>query len=337
MPAKRIYNSKKAEQKLNVCLQDFRAQHEEIVDILREVRKQLTETRIDRLWQVLAPFLLKVENADFLSSYFEKCPNDINAFVASRAVRTILEEGRSEEFIPILSEYTLRDLKTQKLETLFRVDCLSSSLCKEYALFLWEKDLKVVKEAIARIFKANSPLTCFCLNKDIVTDSLKSQIALEQFDLLSQDRVVEAMQIRHAKNLCRLAGKMLPVIYALKVPTALSQLFAKRRSHIIQFLKQTSPNQGEDFHAHSRIYIAELVYLRILNPTLLKVGDGDQSSDVLLSLTKIMQCLASEAPFGTEKKNIIYEGLNPLFHQFLPLHRAFLDQNSLLADLRRSC
>jgi hypothetical protein len=46
-------------------------------------------------------------------------------------------------------------------------------------------------------------------------------------------------------------------------------------------------------------------------------------------LTKVVQCLAKEEPFGIEKPDLIFEKLNPLFGEFLSQHCQFIDRCSL--------
>lgn len=95
--------------------------------------------------------------------------------------------------------------------------------------------------------------------------------------------------------------------------------------HIMDFLKNHSSENSID---ESRPYIGELVCNRILCPYILSLDYRPEVRCVMVSLTKFIQNCASGISFGEEKKDPIYEILNPLFDEFGPMYRNFIDAHS---------
>lgn len=262
--------------------------------------------------------ILKLRGSSILFwSYFNslESPRDEIPRFANNAIRILLTEKDSSCLIlQVIKRITRSEIKNEKLDTLFRETNFSSALCREYGVQLWTEDLNnllnTVKQALDQ-----SDLVAISLDQDVVSKTPGPETLDEKLD-------------EHAKRFSEFARPIIQKLFELSPPKNLQQMLVSRRKQIIKFLRKHSLEKEEAIRA-SRTYISEILHLRLVNGKLLLIDLSPLPHNVLVSLGKVLQCLAKEAPFGFEKQEPIYERLNPLFSDFLELHREFIDRFSL--------
>lgn len=323
-----IFDTDSAEKELSTCLKNYPAEMNKILDIVLDVGAELKSRhphRLRRLRDVLILSSLKPENAPFLSSYFTKAPQDIEIF-SSEAVKVwVKRKNKHSEIIQILSTFTQADLEREGLENLLSETCLSSALCQKYGTHLWSDELKQLSENIPKKFKETHP-SLTCLKRDFVVRKLKEEDP--QFGkVFTNDYEIQIGKelVVHAECFIVFAHGLLKDIYAMKLPVEFEELLQMQRFQIRCFLNRRSPAKKGILKKSdlSRKYIADLLFLRILNPYFLKTGKTPEEKDVLSSLTNVLECLAHEVEFGEEKG--VLQKLNPLLNEFFEKHCHFFD------------
>ncbi|MBS0606482.1 MAG: hypothetical protein AB7O89_01860 [Parachlamydiales bacterium] len=226
----------------------------------------------------------------------------------------------------ILSLYTLEDLKGQDPKTLFRNVHLSSSLHKEYGIVLIERFVKQMKkEVIAYWKKTASPLDLCINDKKIHQILLENQQGYEQ---LAPERQLEIRTAALCKNIetCKnFFCCLLEKLYAEPVPAPCQDLLSMRRSQIFTAIKETLSE--EEAFIQSEVLVGEILFLRILNPSLLQLGKLPIEVDALINLTKMLQAMSNQVKFGTEKRDEVFESFNDIYDRFSGMHHEFINRN----------
>ena len=342
MPTKLYFDTKKAEAELSAVISEYPQEMQEVLKIVIEVRDKLSEKHLHRLQDVLTRCLIEPSskfmgnNARFIKSYFIKYVGETDLFAKHVVAKLIEKQKKHEEITVILATYTLTDMVKETLETLFRGTNLSSSLCKHYGNFLWQQVLKELEKIILKELNSQSDISQLNIDPTSILMELmeRKDISFNECSTKDQNDLFAETEKKRVDNFMRFAALAMAHIYALKFPEKFSQILQNRRSHIIKFLEKNM-HQSKEFEAvdRSRIYISELLFLRILNPHLIAIAKAkaipkEKSQiveHVMVQLTKCIQCLAKQAPFGSEKDELLYEKLNPLYEDCIKTHQAFLD------------
>ncbi len=324
---KLYFNEKDAATQLLNSYLHFRDNRETMIEKMAEVRRGLVKVRhINRLDAVLTNLFRCKRSERLIYAYFKALGEMRNEEISRFGQFAIAVLSKKKDLSPTIleriSSITSRELETETMDTLFREHKLSSVLCREYGNLLWREDIQklcmAVKEAMS-----HKNLSSLSLNYDIVEKDLPPLQDIEQ----TLDE--------HAEQFSVFARTVLPKIFALVPPKTLQTMFTSRRKQIIDFLA-ASPNSpfAEDVDpvSASRPYISEILYLRILNPQLIDINDSPLSLTILSGLSKVMMCLAKESKFGNEKRNPIFERLNPLYEEFIEEHHRFVDICSLPSE-----
>ena len=312
----------------------FPKSRETLIRDMVEIRHGLTKDKhLRRVDTVFAIILQQKRSGKLIKRYFqflgETALDDIPRFAKNAVSKLSKEKISFFKILKCISRITHRELRTQTRETLFR-DCnLSSALCRAYGEHLWEKELKNLAKRIEKAMHSVD-LASISLNPDIIARELAHQD--EGHGTANQD-AMDCKFDEHAQLFSAFARSLLPIIFELSAPDELQKLCILRRRHIMHFLREHLLEEKEDVISASRIYVSEILYLRLINSHLMSIDSSAVPQSVLLSLTKVLQCLARENPFGTEKKDPIYERLNPLYWEFIEPHRDFVDAISLLPDM----
>jgi hypothetical protein len=307
-----------------------RENREAIVQELVDLRKGLTKDRHVNRFQTILTIILKHHGSgplicNYLKSLRDQTQDEI-ALLAQHAIKRLSKEPHSHTLVQAcISRITRCELKFQTRETLFRETNLSSALCREYGNFLWGKHLKDLAKAIEHAVP-HKELSSLSLNRDIIIGQLTSNPDSE--NSLSEEDIEQAIAL-HIERFMEFARGAIPRIFEYLPPQELQEVLNSRRNRIIHFIQEHPLEENEDPVSLSRTYISEVLYLRLLHPHLITKDHSPALNNVLISLSKVLQCLAKETPFGTEKRDLVYERLNPLFEEFIEAHRRFVDACSL--------
>lgn len=320
--ATKIYfNETKAASELFGCYRQFPQSRETLIQKMIETRLALSSERhLKRMDAVITMILKHKGGGNFIWKYFtslEKSREEVGRF-AENAVRVLSKEkDSSARTLAMIERITRREIKLQKRETLFRENNFSSALCREYGMRLWDKDLSHLSKTIQEALQ-QTDLASISLDPTIVSqgdETLSPEVLDQKFD-------------EQAQRFSVFARSIISQIFKLNPPEELQKMLTSRRTHIIDYLN-TRSLEGEDVISSSRIFISEILYLRLVNGKLLSIDLSPIPHSILVSLSKVLQCLAKEAPFGIEKQDPVYERLNPLFEEFIKRHRRFVDKFSL--------
>lgn len=308
------------------CL--HRESRETIVQELAELRKGLTKDRHIHRFQTILTLILKHHGSgpflcNYLRSLREQTQDEIALFAEHAIKRLSKEQNSHTQIQACISRITRCELKTQTRETLFRETNLSSALCREYGSQLWGKHLKDMAKAIEQSIP-HKDLPALSLNRDAII----SQLNPNPNNPLPEETIEQAID-SHAERFMTFARNTIPLIFEYLPPHELQETLISRRHRIVRFIQENPLEENEDPVSLSRTYISEVLYLRLLHPHLISSDHPPALNNVLISLSKVLQCLAKENPFGTEKRDPIYERLNPLFEEFVESHRRFVDACSL--------
>ncbi|MBS0604106.1 MAG: hypothetical protein JSS60_03600 [Verrucomicrobia bacterium] len=334
IPNKIYFDEERAEREISDCIHRYGPRRHVIIQTLIELRDSLTSIRHkNRYDKVLALVLARQGNERFILQYVKNLTVDADLFAAKAIQEFDKQKLEPDQIVDILSRITRCELRTQRRETLFRETCLSSSLCRELGCSLWGRDLKRLSESLSTRIRGID-LSLICLDRLKVIAALKTRIpSFDSIDPQEQEGIIDRELAHNAERFIAFARTILPEIYAMRTPPVFSEMMMKRREHIVRFLAKYPLESNEDPVQLSRVYISEIFCLRIINPLILSCGESTDAKKVLISLTKVVQCLAKETPFGAEKSDPIYEMLNPLFRDFFSMHCEFIDQNSLKKPL----
>ncbi|MBS0654014.1 MAG: hypothetical protein JSR39_10885 [Verrucomicrobia bacterium] len=307
-----------------------RENREAMVQELVELRKGLTKERHINRFQTILTIILKHHGSgpficNYLKSLREQTQDEVALF-SQHAIKRLSKEQHSHTLVQAcISRITRCELKFQNRDTLFRETNLSSALCREYGNHLWGKHLKELTKAIEHAVPHKDFLS-LSLNRDIIISQLNPNPDSE--NPLSEEAIEQAIAL-HIERFMEFARDAIPRIFEYLPPQELQDVLNSRRNRIIHFIKDNPLEEDEDPVSLSRTYISEALYLRLLHPHLITKDHPPALNNVLISLSKVLQCLAKETPFGTEKRDPIYERLNPLFAEFIEAHRRFVDACSL--------
>lgn len=307
-----------------------RENREAMVQELVELRKGLTKERHINRFQTILTIILKHHGSgpficNYLKSLRDQTQDEIALF-AQHAIKRLSKEPHSHTLIQAcISRITRCELKFQTRDTLFRETNLSSALCREYGNYLWGKHLKDLTKTIENSVPHKDFLS-LSLNRDIIIGQLNPSPDSE--NPLPEEAIEQAIT-SHIERFMEFARDAIPRIFEYLPPQELQDVLNSRRNRIIHFIQDNPLEENEDPVSLSRTYISEVLYLRLLHPHLITKDHPPALNNVLISLSKVLQCLAKETPFGTEKRDPIYERLNPLFEEFIEAHRRFIDACSL--------
>jgi hypothetical protein len=315
----------KVEEDIFKCFIAYTGNQERKVAVLTEIQSLFEP--VGKMNEFLKLMLLRAPYASLIKAYFAKAQKDIDQFAAV-VIPQLLNTEKGLTLIHLCGLYTLSDLEGEKPSTLFRGTCFSSTLCKEVGRGFWARELAelngiILPELRKNEMWQNNPFL-LCLDRNRAKIILEEQ--MKRISVGNQDRYVETMLMDHAHHFLKFARGVLPSIFSMKMPDLLSTLVKERRAHIRDFLKN---NSSKDPIEESRPYIGELVCNRILCPYIISLDPTPEVLCVMKSLTKFIQNCASGVPFGGDKKDPVYEILNPLFDEFGPMYRNFIDTHSL--------
>jgi hypothetical protein len=309
----------------------FQEDRESMIQELVDIRKGLTKERhLNRFYTILTIILKQYGSGQFICNYLKSIPDltqdEVGRFAEHAMTRLSKEPHASSLIQASISRITRCELKHQTRDTLFRETNLSSSLCREYGNLLWRKHFKELVKAIEHA-APHKDLPSLSLNYDVVKDQLTRKQETPS-ETVPPEMVEEAFN-ENAARFMEFARAVIPMIFEHLPPKELQEVLISRRQRIIHFIKEHPLEENEDPVSISRTYISEVLYLRLLHPHLVLSDHPLLLNNVLISLSKVLQCLAKENPFGTEKRDPIYERLNPLFEEFIEAHRQFVDACSL--------
>lgn len=331
---KLYFSEKAAEEELSACLERFPEQMNQILDVALQLREELPSKKLHRFRDTFVLAFAKTRNLAFLHSYFEKHSDEITSF-AAKGIEKLIKNKTHNEIIQVLSSFTQMDLMKSTSQTAFRNNCLSSALCKEYGSHLWEKELKGLSESISKKLKKHD-LYKFALSREVITKFLSRNPKFEQMDSNSRIKLIDEERKNRTKAFAEFVYPIIEEIYAMGVPPQFSELLQMRRFFIQKRFTESCLKEGEGSLTQegyemvadlSRTYVAELFFFRILNPHIRDIDSSPVANHVLTDLTKILQCLASQAPF-TQEKGHLTEFNDLLFVKFLNSHYSFFDLHS---------
>lgn len=327
--SKSNYDLVKGAEELRACLSSYETRHERATEKLTEIRRSLKVPRdIVNFDTMLARVLITISHEEIICSFLNASKMDIPSFV-KKVIQAIKETKVSDPgALVMISRITRVELGSQREETLFREMNLSSALCRELGVAWWDVGLKGITDFIRQKIERKD-MEQFFLEHHLVKEALIARDP--DFGTLSsmeQEGEILREQQKNAWSFVKFARGILDKVYATPIPDNLSILLKSRRHNIARFLQTSCKQSDEEAFRKSRIYVAEVLFLRILNPHIIGIDSDKEAQAVLISLTKIFQSLANETKFGEVNRNSIYESLNPLFHEFLSTHQEFLDKYS---------
>jgi hypothetical protein len=328
---KLYFHEKEAAAQLLDSYLHFRDSRGTMIEKMVTVREGLVKVRhLNRLDAVLTNLFMRKRSGELIYDYFKSLGemryNEMSRFAQYAIAALSKKQDLSSNILKRISSITSRELRTQTRDTLFREHNLSSLLCREYGNLLWREDLQKLCQAV----------------KDAMSQENLSSLSLNYRSVekeLPPGQDIELILDEHAEQFSVFARTLLPKIFALVPPEILQTMFISRRKQIIDFLAahpMTPPAANEDLVSASRPYISEILYLRIVNAQLIAIDDSPVAGTILSGVSKVLMCLAKETEFGKEKRNPIFERLNPLYEEFIDEHRRFVDACSLPSGIVNS-
>ena len=175
-----------------------------------------------------------------------------------------------------------------------------------------------------------------CFSRPIILNKLQQDPKFNNLDPAAQEKLILQELSNNAAKFQEFANTIIPQIYKMKIPFFLFRILNERREHVIKFvIKNPIEGDKKDSFEASRKYSSQLLFLRILNPHFLtdlpkrpelkKWDKAEMIGQIMIQLTKVIQCLANEEAISGNG----YESFGPLLSQFQAMHNAFIDQNSL--------
>lgn len=314
----------RVEEDIFKCFRAYPGNVDRKLAVVLEIQSLFEPAKMNEFLKLM---LLRAPYTALIKAYFVKVQKDFDAFAAD-AIPQLMNTQQALTLSHLCGLYTISDLETEKRSTLFRQTCFSSTLCKEVGRGFWSRELGELNGVILGALKQNEMWQrdpfLLCLDRSRAKDILEEQ--LRRMNVGSQNHFVETMLLDHGNHFLKFARAVLPSIFSMKVPALLFGLLKERRAHIMGFLKHGSTGNVVE---ESRPYIGELVCNRILCPYIITLNPTPEVLCVMISLTKFIQNCASGVPFGGNKGDPVYENLNPLFDEFGPMYRNFIDTHSL--------
>lgn len=292
-------------------------------NVLPELFKKVANPKKHSQWdQLFAHLLFYPQCADFLRSYFPTEEISYDVFAKSVVPYFMQMKISAHDILYILSNHTQKDLVHEGSGTLFRESSLSSSLCKEYGLLLLEPQLSALKEKLAHYIHA-SGANKLCLNRKIIVELLEKNE--EGFIHLNAEEKEKAIQLELSRNSECSEGYfrvMLVMLYQLQLSSECKGLLEMRKCQIAQKL-QLDPEDPS-----LTTYVGEVLFLRIINPYLLREFKDPLYQHAVTNLTKMIQNLTNKVRFGSDKPDPIFQNFNGIFDDFLQTHQDFIRMNS---------
>ncbi len=327
--SKRNFDVIKGAQELKARLDMFERRHERAIRNLIEIRKKLEVPRdVVNFDKMLAHVLITISHEKIIYPFLISSGMDIPSF--ARTMLDVIGEAKvpDPDFLVIISRITGIALPYEKQDTLFREENLPSSLASALGVRLWATELKGTRDFIVREMTKEGSGQLLLAGKMVEEAIKKREPAFSALPRMEQERTILLEQQQNAWRFVKFGRRILEKIYATSIPQNFSILLKSRRDHISRFL-QANPQKSIDADfIKSRIFVAEVLCLRILNPQILAIPAGGEERAVLTSLTKVIQSLANETPPGERSADPGYGALKSLYNEFLPKYQAFLDRCS---------
>ncbi len=196
LPNKLMYKEALAVSQLTQCL-DFHSDHfQPLVDIVCEIHNKAVHNKYPhRFNRVL--MLALCEKVHF--SFFWMYAQAIEKYQFGNDMFWEFRKAKKNP-LEILSATTQSELENSKSETLFREDCLSSSLCRDFIKSYWNKELSSLLGKMRKKFE----------NKSANLDA-------------------ESLAMEVLQDIC-----------SMKVPKEVTQILTMRRKHILDFIHKHS-------------------------------------------------------------------------------------------------
>lgn len=342
LPTSFLYSesdAEKAADQLTVCIKCYHGQFDEIMNFAVEIyMRAKSKVRLSRFYKVLAFLLSNPQNALFIYEFFKKTQDNFRLFV-NQAVPLLFEKKKHFKLEEVLSILTAKDLETQTRYTCFRDACPSSYLGGAMGRVLWTEELKHFEKELVKELKKSDPNTLSLVRAKYGEKILKHHPELAESKVELGEKIDEELNKIYPR-VSDFANRMLSKLYSLKIPEAFSELVIKRRAQIKEFLnshpleKETDAQHGE----LSRVYICELLMLRIVNPSIMqleeKVNRRSDEQSARKSLSKIIELISGESPLSHKEE--FGQKFSLLIKEFLPIHNKWVDAYSLKQTVKPS-
>ncbi len=316
LPTKLLFtfSVENAESELSNAIREYPQNLDVILNAILTLRENTLEKKFQskRFRKVLLLAMQRPQNIPFFIAYFAQSGEDIPKFVR-KAFHKVKEEDR-HIFLTLFSAATHFQLfdavRPETRATLFREPTLSSHLGSVYGEYLLGDELK---ELDALIFSE--------LEKRDPSKMMEDPALFSEF-----------------------ASTILEKVYTMQLSEDMRELLKIRRDLIIEFLQKNplpSLEKGcepkeceEDLFQNSRSFLAELYFLRILNPRITSLAaqaDSQEKRHVLIQLSKLIQSIANENKFellNEQKGHSIFGSMEEIYNEYLEVHRKFMDKHS---------
>ncbi len=257
-----------------------------------------------------------------------------------------------DEVIGVLSLCAQEDLKRQTPETMFRGTDLSTSLYREYGLVLLHSTMQTWA-GILHPFWERMDQHDFCLKIPFIVNFLHK--TENSIDSLTDEKRAQCLQKQEEnfENNKAFFKDFLDEFYKTPIPIEFQKLVASQREYIYARLVEveikaiseqafSSPEEKEAALANakatailkSEVRVCQLIMLRMLNPWLISLAQKEPiRQEALINLTKMIQALANQVRFGLKESTL--EIYNPIYADFIEVHRFWIDNNFPLLSLLR--
>ena len=287
------FNEEDVLEKILKCIDHYSDQRQGMVDAFLKLREKISPKNLERFNELMALVFLNTKDVNFVYLFLEKSKMDRN-FIAISIVSKCKDKY---VLLKKLACFTENELLSQHRDTLFREDWLSSSICREFGSLVWKKELDEISKCINKQLK-QVETSSLCWNE--------TNLNVESFE--------------------KFATIALKKIFEMKIPEEMKQMLKERRKLIIHFL-QKNLKENEDLKESSRVYLAEILTLRILNPRIVSLTEDPTLKKGLIHLTKVIQHLAGET---LKNENTAVDLMfDRLFHLYIGVYRDFIDEHSL--------
>lgn len=312
---------------LEKCIEYYPLHVDSILEAVLRVQSGIvnSKSKLEKLYETFAIALTNKDNLPFFRKYFD-------SFVSKEQrltfVRNILRAVRNKgDLIPVLSKVTEEDFAVEVRQTFLRNDSLCNTLCKEYANMFLENEFASLKEFIDKAFKGKDMLSLDTLH-------MHSKDNNSKFSQLSFEKQREELK-KHAEDFMVIATNILDFIYnKMTFSNELVAYLGENRKHCMSYLANDNNKlpSDKDLINDSRVLFSGFLFLKVINPYITGLVPATDliRKRVYTQLSKIIQNLANEIPFGSDKEDTEFFGtFDAHFKHYAKQHQNFVDRLSL--------
>jgi hypothetical protein len=315
-------------------LNNYREQSCTIARFISYSARKLPETDQERLNDILFHLFINPDEVPFFALLW-KCIAINHDQTAYSFIHKMLNSSADPSYLSdLIARHTEFELTHQTLQTLFREDNFSSLLCKHYGLHTEQEKLHGFHQSILSSLEALSPekisQLCFEMRYLRQNSSTSSQLTESE-----NQEMLESLAAANTIHFLAFASKIIEDFYEISLSDSFRHVLTIRRSQIEGFIHHqltppisSSSAPSSDLSNLSRIYIGEIIALRIFGAKLFKLARNEREKTIFLSVSKLFQQLSNETELGEQHPSYVRSGFNHFCLEFRARHRKYIDNCS---------